>query len=177
MVGTEGDAGEKPGTPWYRSSSAVALLVVDMLILAAAAAGTTLLVSDAAPGWLSSGHDFSVPVPWEVYAFSVLGAFGYVFTAFVVDFDRTPADVLEYQFHVIAAVPLGAGVYLLAALLLGAGTDGTVVVNDRLVAGLAFIAGLYVKLTYRRIGAAAERLLPEESSRENRSGTADDSER
>jgi hypothetical protein len=176
MVGTEGDAGEEPGTPWYRSSSAVVLLGVDVLVLAAAAAGTTLLVSDAAPGWLSSGHDFSVPVPWEVYAFSVLGAFGYVFTAFVVDFDRTPADVLEYQFHVVAAIPLGAGVYLLAALLLGTGTDGTVAVNDRLVAGLAFIAGLYVKLTYRRIGAAAERLLPEESSRKERTGRTDEPE-
>lgn len=173
MVGNEGDTSGQSETVWHRSSSAVTLLVVDVLVLIVAAAGTTLLVNGVAPEF-TTVEEFSVPVPWEVYAFSVLGAFGYVFTAFVMDFDRTPADVLEYQFHVFAAIPLGAGVYLFAALLLG--TDGSVPGNDRLVAGLAFVAGLYVKLTYRRIGALAERLLPEESGRTERTGTTDEPE-
>ncbi|WP_255149196.1 hypothetical protein [Halorarius halobius] len=145
---------------WYRSPAVVATLVVDVLVLIVVAAGTTTLFRGALPDGLltalDTGNAFDVAVPWQVYAFGVLGAFGFVFTALIREFDRTPLTVVQYHLRVPAAIPLSTGTYLLADLILG-GAEST----PALVAGLAFVSGLYVNLAYERLAALAERLLPE----------------
>ncbi|WP_435193875.1 hypothetical protein [Natronomonas sp. EA1] len=152
---TPRDGGEEPAV-WYRSPRVVAVFGIDVL-LTLVVAGTTVLFKGFLPDLGKTG-DFSVQVPWEVYAFSVLGALGFVFTALIRDFDRTPAEIVQYHFRIPAAIPLGAGVYLLSTLILGVGPDGTP--NDTLVAGVVFLSGLYVNLAYERLSALADRLLP-----------------
>lgn len=162
---------EPTGERWYRSPWVVAAVGVDVVLTVALAAGTTVIVQDALGEGIPGAYLFSldIAVPWEVYAFGVLGAFGYVFTALLRDFERTPLKVVQYHLRVPAAVPLAAGVYLLSGLILGTGTTAegssggaaAFVVNETLVVGLAFLSGLYVNLAYERLSALADRLLPD----------------
>lgn len=153
---------------WHESSVLIGVVGVDIFLLVGVMLGTATFVGRVIPVSMLDTLGpvtMNVAVPWEVYTFSILGAFGYVFTALIRDFDRTRSDVLRYHLRIPAAIPLGAGVYLLSDLILGTGAsaDGTMVSrNGTLVAGLAFLSGLYVNLAYERLSALAERLLPNE---------------
>lgn len=139
-------------TPWYRSGWGIGIVVFDVLL-------TLALVAATARQWTSAFADLSsVPlgvVPWYIYVFSVLGALGFVFTTLIEDFHSEAADVLKYNFRLPAALPLGAGIFLLSDVALGEATQaGPVIV------GTVFLSGLYVNLAYKRLGALARRLLP-----------------
>lgn len=153
VAGDGTDDGERP---WYASAGGTALLVLDSALLVAVAAGTTTLVA----GWLAGLGGVTWPaaaqVPVYVYGYGLLGALGYVFTTVVRGPERSASDLAGYNLRVFAALPLAGGVYLFADQLLGGATP------VRLVAGLAFVAGLFVNLTYERVGALADRLLPAE---------------
>jgi hypothetical protein len=146
---------------WYHSNAAIAVVAIDVLVLLVFAAGTTALVKGmlGTTLGLSGSRAMAVSVPWEVYAFGVLGAFGYVFTALLRDFDRTANKVFQYQFRVPAALPLAAGVFLLSGQILGGGSTDALENNQTLLASLAFVSGLYVNLAYERLSALADRLL------------------
>ncbi len=137
---------------WYRSRAGLAVVAADLLLMTLLVAGT-VVAYEIPFSELSRISDGIVP-PY-VYAFSLFGALGFVFTALIEEFDSSVSDVLRYNFRLPAAVPLGVGIYLLSGVILG---DGAADVP--LVAGTVFLAGLYVNLAYKRLGALARRLLP-----------------
>ncbi|WP_281194615.1 hypothetical protein [Halorubrum sp. F4] len=133
---------------WYRSKAGVSIVALDVL---ATAALVVLAVLDVVDLSVDSGRI----VPPYVPVFSLLGALGFVFTALIDDFDSPVGKVLRYNFRLPAALPLGIGIFLLSEVVIGeAATD------DTLVVGSVFLAGLYVNLAYKRLGALARRLLP-----------------
>ncbi|MEZ3115745.1 hypothetical protein RYH80_07420 [Halobaculum sp. MBLA0147] len=98
-------------------------------------------------------------VPPFVYTYATLGALGYTFTR-VVNVGPTAERLTDWTIRVLAALPLAAGTYLFAALLLpesvtGEGSEA----SRRLLAGLAFLTGLFVDLAYRRLSQLARRLV------------------
>lgn len=109
-------------------------------------------------------------VPLEIYLFGFLGATVYAFTSLAKQFDRAERYRLKLLCRTVAVLPLAAGVYLLAfafpgvsgeleALAANSSTSTTVRRADRLVAGLVFLAGIYVSATLQALGGLAERLL------------------
>jgi hypothetical protein len=149
--------------PWYQSPLGLGLvganlfLLLLLVVVSSSAEGGPL--GNVAAGAGNTGFGLSnspleVDVPGYVYAFGAIGALGYVFTLLVVKFERSAASLGRMSLRIPAALPLCAGVYLLAEQLLGEQPP------QQLVAGLAFLAGLYVDLTYRRLDALARRLLP-----------------
>ena len=137
--------------PWYRSGVGIGVVVADVL-LTLSLGGVTIVGLDGTG--VASGPPPGI-VPWYVYAFSVLGALGFVFTALIEEFGRSTFEVLHYNFRLPAALPLGVGIYLFSDILLGETTA-----DVPLVVGLVFLSGMYVNLAYRQLGALARRLLP-----------------
>lgn len=140
---------------WYRSRIGVAVVAGDVLLTAVLIVLTALTHEElfASLEQVSAGI-----VPPSIHVFSLLGALGFVFTALIEDFDSTVGDVFEYNFRLPAALPLGVGIFLFSDIILGQGVDGV-----PLVVGSVFLAGLYVNLAYKRLGALARRLLPARS--------------
>jgi hypothetical protein len=109
-------------------------------------------------------------VPRVVYLFGFLGATVYAFTSFAKRFDEDDRYRLKMLSRTVAVFPLVAGVYLLAFAFPGT-SGGTAALNateqasrdvtsgDRLLAGLVFLAGLYVSMTLKALGTVADRLL------------------
>lgn len=92
----------------------------------------------------------------SVIVFALLGALGYVFTVLITDIHRNTGRILRINFRVVGAIPIGFGVFLLSDYILDEVGIGTL--------GLVFLAGLYVNLTYKRLGSVADHLLPPESN-------------
>lgn len=137
---------------WYRSGVGIAVVVGDLLLTVSLAAAALVVSDGGAPGTETVTAGI---VPPYVHVFSLLGAVGFVFTALIEAFDSSTGTVLRYNVRLPAALPLGVGIFLLSEVILGeAATDVT------LVAGVVFLAGLYVNLAYKRLGALARRLLP-----------------
>ncbi len=145
---------------WYQSTAGRTLILFDFVL-------TLVLVYWTIDGpWLGTAnsmfaiHDVPVGmIPETVYVVSVLGALGFIFTALIDSFHRTTGELIEFNVRLLAALPLGAGVFLLGDVLLPA-ADGT----GPLLLGLVFLAGLYVNLTYNQLGALAKRLLARDRS-------------
>jgi hypothetical protein len=126
--------------------------------------GTVLAVVASA---FVSGLQFRVPA--AVYLFGFLGATVYVFTSFAKQFGAAGRYRLKILSRTVAVLPLAAGVYLLALAFPGIEGDLSVLAastgnqsatqTDRLVAGLVFLAGIYVNTTLKALGRLAERLL------------------
>lgn len=123
------------------------------------------------PSWVPLGGSFvadAVQVPASVYLFAALGACGYIFTRLIREFADNVVDLsfrefLEMMTTVLAAIPLSAGVYLLAGFLFDASvsTAGTEAqLSPRTMAGVAFLTGLFVKRAYQRLGWVADKLMP-----------------
>lgn len=100
-----------------------------------------------------TAHGPSTAVPPAIYLYGFLGAMAYAFTSIIAKFVRGLTGVVRVGLRVVAALPLVAGVFLLAGALGIEASDG------RLIAGLAFLVGLYVSLTLKALGGLAERLL------------------
>jgi len=99
-------------------------------------------------------------VPPHVYLFGFLGAMVYVFTSLAEKFDEEDRYALEVASKGVAALPLAAGVYLLAFAFPGAGGgDASAQAADRIISGLVFLSGAYVSLTLRALGGLAHRML------------------
>ena len=147
--------------PWYRSAVGIGVVLADVLLTLFLVGVTIVGVGGTGVG---SGP-FAGIVPWYVYAFSVLGALGFVFTALIEEFGRSTFKLLHYNFRLPAALPLGVGIYLFSDILLG-----ETAADVPLVVGLVFLSGMYVNLAYRQLGALARRLLPGERERQKRRG-------
>lgn len=99
-------------------------------------------------------------IPGYVYVFGFLGAMVYVFTSFAKRFARDDRYVLKIVSRTVAVLPLAAGVFLLSGTFLDVDTSGLPgTPGTRLVAGLVFLAGIYVSITLQALGNLAERLL------------------
>lgn len=150
---TGGGTGDATGDePWHANRQARALVAVDLALTLAVVAGTTELLDDVLGLVGLDASPLAVTVPWHVYVFAALGGLGYVFTMLIC-YDAGPGNVFHANLRVPAALPLAAGIYLLVVQLLGE------VPTTRLLAGLAFVTGLYVNRAYERIGDLADRLL------------------
>ncbi|MFC7044369.1 hypothetical protein ACFQH6_02145 [Halobacteriaceae archaeon GCM10025711] len=144
-------ADEAAATPWYRHEAGVAIVVAYAGLVAVG-----VLLSMGVGGLIGPTH----AVPAFVYVFAGVGATGYVFTKLVTDFDRSVADLVQAGLRIPAALPLGLGVYLLASFFgLEAGS------TPRTVAGLAFLSGMFVNVTFEHLGLLADRLYPDGESK------------
>lgn len=128
-------------------------------------------------------------IPVVIFLFGFLGASVYAFTSFAKRFDEDGRYGLKILSRTVAVLPLATGVYLLAfafpgvsgelnALNVSTGTATTT--TDRTVAGLVFLAGIYVSATLRALGGLAERLLglssEEDQESDRESGMVEDME-
>lgn len=154
--------------PWYRSTLGAVVLAVDLLLLVVLAVVSTGLLDAAVDSTAVEGFNENAAIPGYVYVFAALGALGYVFTGLVTDFRRETADLLRMNLRIPAALPLAAGLFLLAGQFLGDSPP------TRLLAGIAFLAGLFVNLAYERIGALAKRLLPAEEGEDEQADSGTD---
>lgn len=184
MVDTETKGGDGTGAesrtetrPWYRTWHGITVIAVYALLTVGAALVTT--------GWqVEAGEFFSVDttgsqVPGFVYVFAFLGAMAYAFTSVVAKldpeaeaFERGTPAVLRVGLRAMAALPLAAGVYLLWNNL-GFEMGGR---NGQLVAGVAFLVGLYVNVTLKALGGVAERVLGRTTRSTDESSTAEPAE-
>lgn len=132
--------------PWYQTKRGPPV-VAGYAIL-------TLAVLAVSSGWLlewpSGVADASVP--GYVYLYGFLGGMTYAFTSLVAKFERGIDGVVRVGIRALAALPLAAGVYLLAVPL-GVPADSV-----RLLAGLSFLVGLYVNVALKALGGLADRL-------------------
>ncbi|MEZ3145191.1 hypothetical protein [Halobaculum sp. MBLA0143] len=108
-------------------------------------------------------------VPPFVYVYALLGGLGYVFTR-MYKTDTADWRLFQWSVRLIAALPVAVGTYLFVGLVLpetvleGA-TDASAsggIASDgprRVVAGVAFVSGLFVDTAYDRLDAVARRLL------------------
>lgn len=129
---------------------------------------------------LSTGVvEMEMGIPSVVYLFGFLGATVYAFTSFANRFDEQNRYSLKILSRTVAVLPLATGVYLLAFAFTGAAEElsaleatasGNEDVNaaDRIVAGLVFLAGIYVSATLQALGGLAERLLGLSTANEER---------
>lgn len=140
---------------WYLTTGGLAVFVVDAVLVVLVMLGTSGIAASLLEP-LAIDIPEAVLVDAYIYVFAVLGALGYVFTAVVREFDRTTGDLIKYNVRVLAALPLAGGVYLLSELILGE------IPSKAVLAGLAFVTGLYVNRVYERIGMMADRLIPPE---------------
>ncbi|PSP74898.1 hypothetical protein BRC81_17125 [Halobacteriales archaeon QS_1_68_20] len=137
--------------PWYLTKRGMTVFCLDAILALVVVAGTTDLASTVL-AVVGIDWESAVTVDPFVYLFGVLGALGYVFTALVRNYDRSTGELIKFNVRMLAALPLAASVYLLAELLFGD------VPTDEMLAGAAFVAGLYVNQVYERLGALADRL-------------------
>lgn len=121
-------------------------------------------------------------IPVVIYLFGFLGASVYAFTSFAKRFDEDGRYRLKILSRTVAVLPLATGVYLLAFAFPGVSGDLNALnvsatkqatPTDRSVAGLVFLAGIYVSATLRALGGIAERLLGLAPSQEDEQ-TADE---
>lgn len=114
--------------------------------------------------------DLKMQIPVVVYLFGFLGATVYAFTSFAKRFDADDRYRLKILSRTVAVFPLAAGVFLLGfafpgvtgdlSALNATTTNGPDVTRgDRALAGLVFLAGIYVSATLHALGSLAERLL------------------
>lgn len=142
-------------TPWYRTGRGLAVVAVYGLLTVAAVLASTGRLLDATASPPDATALGPARVPAYVYVYAFLGGMAYAFTSLVARFDRGPVGALRVGVRAVAALPLAAGVYLLVGLL---GVESVGVGDVRLLAGLAFLVGLYVNLTLKALGGLADRL-------------------
>mgnify|MGYP005849485307 CR=1 FL=1 len=172
------------GSDWYGTRAGRALywglIVVTLLAVAVSTAGFPAFLDALLPVSLP---EVETTIPPYVYLFGFLGATVYAFTTFARRFDEHGRYRLKVFSRTIAALPLVAGVYLLAFSFLGFGTEPTrtggmtdAVARERVIAGLVFLAGLYVSTTLLALETVANRLLgvDEEAIERTREGYSSD---
>lgn len=151
---TADDPGEddegNDGPVWYETRAGRAVVGTYLL---GTLLGVVVAVQD--PGSLplvsTTGGSAVHPVPGYVFLYAFMGASAYAVTS-LVSREKTTEEVVQLALRVVAALPLALGVWALAPLADFGG-------QDRVIAGVAFLAGLYVNLALKTFGSLAERLL------------------
>lgn len=138
------------GTVWYEDR--LGQVVVGTYVVATLL-GVLVAVRDAGSiPFVSTTRGAGVhPVPGYVFLYGFMGASAYGVTS-LVSRDKSTREVIHLALRVVAALPLVLGVWALAPAM---GLES----NARAIAGVAFLAGLYVNLALEAFGSLAERLL------------------
>jgi hypothetical protein len=136
---------------WFKDSRSKRLVVVYVILTLLAISASIQTVQDTVGGLFVDGYETSVAVPGTIYLFGLLGALTYAFTSLTFGEDKDRYGVIQLGLRVIAALPLAGGVFLFSAFFVDSA-------NSQIVNGLAFFAGLYVRLTLQSLGRLAERL-------------------
>jgi len=138
--------------PWYRTGPGLAIVAAYGLLTVGAVLASTGVLFDGTLIGQPSASVATGQVPANVYLYALLGGMAYAFASVVANFERGAAGVLRVGVRSLAALPLAAWVFLLADAL---GVDAS---GDQVVAGVAFLVGLYVNLTLRALVGLADRL-------------------
>lgn len=144
--------------PWYKTRTGLGLI---SLFIALALGGVIASAFQNATLDLFGYVNLRMPtltpsVPASVYFYSFLGALAYAFTSVVVpDEEKNRQEVLQVGLRVPAALLLAAGIYLLAGLAIPADPGP----NENVMAGVAFLVGLYINVALKALGALADRLI------------------
>lgn len=161
---------------WYTSTLGLGILglyAVLTLISLAVSVGPEPVGEAVLVGNTTRLTQPSVIVPPVIYLYAFLGGMTYAFTSLIAKIDKDAenniTDVLKVGLRALAALPLAAGVFLLAGTLDLPTSSGSA------VAGAAFLVGLYVNLTLKTLGALAERLLGVSSAERSESRDTADS--
>lgn len=140
------------GPLWLRDSLGKRLVVVYVVLTLFGIGASTQIVQDTVGGLFVDGYEAPVAVPGTIYLFGLLGGLTYAFTSLTFGDDKDRYGVVQLGLRVTAALPLAGGVFLFSAFFVDQST------NSQIVNGLAFFAGLYVRLTLKSLGTLAERL-------------------
>jgi hypothetical protein len=152
---------------WFRDPRSKRLVVAYVVLTLLGVGASIQIVQDTVGGLFVDGYEASVAVPGTIYLFGLLGALTYAFTSLTFGEDKDRYGVVQLGLRVIAALPLAGGVFLFSAFFVDSA-------NSQIVNGLAFFAGLYVRLTLQSLGKLAERLygVADERSRRREARTA-----
>ncbi|MEF8777664.1 MAG: hypothetical protein V5A36_02000 [Natronomonas sp.] len=137
---------------WFRDPWGKRLVVAYVVLTLLGIGASVQTVQDTVGGLLVDGYEAPVAVPGTIYVFGLLGALTYAFTSLTFGGDKDRYGVVQLGLRVIAALPLAGGVFLFSAFFVDESA------NSQIVNGLAFFAGLYVRLTLQSLGKLAERL-------------------
>ncbi len=161
--------------PWYQTTRGLAVVFVYAVLTLVGVALSTepSQVSGIVNGTymnVSTATGESAATPPAIYLYAFLGAMAYAFTSIIAKFERGTTGVLRVGLRALAALPLAAGVFLLA------GTLGISAADGRVLAGVAFLVGLYVSVALKALGGLAERLLGLSASDSNSAEQTEDQE-
>ncbi len=158
------DAGTETGS-WSTGNSLVIIVFFALTVVGLAISTGSfrlgVVIDESMSGFLTTPAAASkVAVPWYVYLYATLGALGYIFTKLMQQLSEYDSwsdigDLVEMGLRIPAAWLLAAGVFLLVRFIVGENSAD----NPRLLAGLAFLVGLYVNVAYKSLGSLADRLL------------------
>lgn len=138
--------------PWFRDSWGKRLVVAYVALTLLGIIASIQVVQDSLGSLFLDGYEAPVAIPATIYLFGLLGALTYVFTSLTFGEDKDRYGLVQLGLRVIAALPLAGGVFLFSAFFVDESA------NSPIVNGLAFFAGLYVRLTLQSLGKLAERL-------------------
>jgi len=134
---------------WHNDWRGMALFVVGLAVTGLA------VIETIKPGLLPFTPELDEKVPVYVYLYAFLGAMGYIFTTMFAEFDKGVQSLLQKCVRIPAALLLAAGFYMFTFLFIAGGSsDGP----TRLLAGLAFLVGLYVNVALISLDKIASRV-------------------
>ncbi|MEF8851400.1 MAG: hypothetical protein V5A28_03125 [Haloarculaceae archaeon] len=111
-------------------------------------------------GTLTVLPNYVQPGLGEAYVFAFLGAGAYAMTSLAFNPKESIVETYRLTYRMVGALPVGAAVFLFGGRLTAVGVTAPVNV-------LAFVSGLYIRLTLRRVGDLAERLYGTEDDTAN----------
>jgi hypothetical protein len=143
--------GSFPGRQDRRTESAARVAVREFFPVLLVLVAVDVSTDGTVLGALTVVPNLSEQVPAAVYVYAFLGAGAYAVTSLAFSPKESIVETYRLTYRMVGALPLGAGVYVLATQL------GVSEVTAP-VAGVAFLSGLYVRLALRRLGDLAEKL-------------------
>lgn len=139
----------RPDEPrWYSDVRSLVLFALGLLLL-----GIGIIASLGESVFPLVPSD-AKPVPPYVYLYALLGSLGYLFTTLFKEFDRSLLSLIQKGIRVPAALLLAAGFFMFSFLLVDGENPPT-----GLIAGLAFLVGLYVNVALVTLDRIAARVL------------------
>lgn len=160
-----GESDQRPPTliAWYQSRLGVGLLimysVLGMLCLLLVSGVLYPSVITIEIAGVIDTHPFVTPI--QLYLYTMLGALGYIFGTLTENPDASPLGVFHIGLRIPAALLVTTGVFLFSSTL-GFELQNTGVTDERTLAGMAFLVGLFVDHALRSLRAISSRLYPGE---------------
>lgn len=152
--------------PWARGTLEAAYVIVILAVVDVSLDGRLFVLEAAGLDFTLTDASLSVVIPPDVYLYALLGAGVYVATSLVFEPKDSVGEIKRLGYRLLAALPLGAGVFLFASVILGGdamgisideGSGETVALDaNTSAAGLAFLGGLFIRLTLKKLGDIAE---------------------